>query len=282
MAERSYAERGLLTHGAARTLRTDVKCALTAVASGREGVATLLHQIERVAKYACADHEASLGKAEDALHKLVAEFAGFAIEGTRLGQMGWKRLYKLVKDARNDIAHTGTEAVLAETRTMALASVLLEALLGAGGDDGMTKLGEVMVANPVCAHEWQTVADLRRTMLVTDFSELPVAGCTTSGVWLTVTADRLATYLGSDENERRERMGRTLAEARKEACRLLKLYCAPTATADTLVRDIPKRKGDGLNLPLMVTGDGRRAGTKPSAAENGGTPLGIVTAFDLL
>ena len=249
-----------------------MKSAVTGVASGREGVASLLHQVERVARYAGGDHKASLGKASGAMRTLVAVFAGFALADTGLGKMGWDRLYKLVREARNDIAHTGTEAVVAETRTKALAAVLLEALLGAGGEEGMTNLAEVMVADPVCAHEWQTVADLRRTMLVTDFSELPVAGCAASGAWPTVTADCLATYLGSEESERQERMGRRLDQAWGEAGRPLLLYDAPTAPPTTPVCDIPRAEGGELKLPLMVTRE----------AAGGRILVGIVTAFDLL
>ena len=186
--------------------------------------------------------------------------------------MSWTRLYDLVRDARNDIAHTGKEAVLAETRTQALTAVLLEALLRAAEEDGMTRLAEVMVANPVCAHGWQTIADVRRTMLVTDFSELPLAGCGVDATWPAVTADGLAAYLGSDEIERKRRMGRTVDKALGEACRPLQLYNAPTAAEDTLVSDIRNEAGDGSSLPLMVTRE----------AEGGTVLVGIVTAFDLL
>ena len=261
-----------LSPDAARVLRGDVKAALTNVASGREGVASLLHQIERVARYASGKAQISLGNASDDMRTLVAAFAGFALQDAGLGGMSWARLYDLVRDARNDIAHTGTEAVLAETRTQALAAVLLEALLRAAEEDGMTRLAEVMVANPVCAHGWQTIADVRRTMLVTDFSELPLAGCGVDATWPAVTADGLAAYLGSDEIERKRRMGRTVDKALGEACRPLQLYNAPTAAEDTLVSDIRNEAGDGSSLPLMVTRE----------AEGGTVLVGIVTAFDLL
>ena len=162
--------------------------------------------------------------------------------------------------------------MLAETRTTALAAVLLEALLGVAGEDGIARLAEVMVADAVCAHGWQTVADVRRTMLVTDFSELPLARGAADGKWLTVTADGLAVYLGSDRDERKERMRRTVDEAVDEARRPLRLCQTPTVAADMPVRDLWERASEGWRLPVMVT---RNAATDAEL-------VGIVTAFDLL
>ena len=262
---------GQMTADAARTLRGDLKAAVTEVASGRAGVASLLHQVERVVRYASGRHRANLGNAADDMRTFVGLFAGFALEDAGFGGMGWDRLYHLVRNARNDIAHTGTEAVLAETRTKALAAVLLEALLVVAGEERMS-LAEVMVANPVCAHRWQTIADVRRTLLVTDFTDLPLADGATGGVWQTVTADRLAEYLGSDEDERRERMGRTLEEAMRDAPRPLRLYEAPTADLQNPVCEIWSGDGGASALPLMVT----------RQAAGALLLVGIVTAFDLL
>lgn len=166
----------LLTRDAAGALRADLKCAMTEVASGRAGVPSLLHQIERVAKYAAGDHNAALGwsSTKDAMRALVKDHASYALENAGLGGMRWCRLYEEVKNARNDVMHTGTQAVLAEARIEAMATVLLEALLGAAKEDGVKTLAHVMVEHPVCVHRWQTIADVRRTMLVSDFS---IAAC---------------------------------------------------------------------------------------------------------
>ena len=263
---------GRLTPDAARSLRADLKTALTEVASGRDGVASLLHEVERVARYANGRSGVSLWEARGDMRTLVGLFAGHGLRDAGLGSMDWDRLNDLVRDARNDIAHTGTEAVLAETRTTALATVLLEALLGVAGEDGMARLAEVMVADAVCAHGWQTVADVRRTMLVTDFSELPLAQGAADGKWLTVTADGLAAYLGSERDERKERMSRTVDEAVDEARRPLRLCRFTTAAADTPVRDLWEGASEGWRLPVMVTRE----------AAGDAELVGIVTAFDLL
>ena len=59
------------------------------------------------------------------------------------------------------------------------------------------KISEVMVANPTCAESWQTLADLRRTMLVNDFSMLPMRNgtCGEPEKWRAVRAEELAAYL---------------------------------------------------------------------------------------
>ena len=265
-------EPGRLTPDTARSLRAELKAVLTEVASGRDGVASLLHQVERVARYASGRSGAGLWEARGDMRAMVGLFAGDALRNTGLGSMDWDRLYDLVRDARNDMAHTGTEAVLAKTRTMAVAGVLLEALLGVAGEDGMATLAEVMVADPVCAHRWQTVADVRRTMLVTDFSDLPLAVEPTGGRWPAVTAHGLAAYLGAEPAERKERMGRTVGEALVEACRPLQLCQLPMAAADMPVRDIWDGAGEGWRLPLVVT---REEESEPVL-------VGIVTEFDLL
>ena len=206
---------------------------MTEVASGRAGVASLLHQIERVAKYKLGDHDAALGKAKDAVRTLVKDHASYALTDTGLGGMGWDTLYDKVRKARNDIMHTGTEAVLADTRTKALAAVLLDALFGAAQEDGVTTLTHVMVEHPVCAHRWQTIADVRRTMLVSDFSVLPLAdGAWGQKAWLVLTADDLASWL-EDADQRNDRMGKTVKEA--EGCGL-RLRRARTERECTLVR----------------------------------------------
>ena len=261
-----------------------MKRALTEVASQRASVASLLHQIERVARYRSGKHKAALGwtEVEAAMHRMVESFAAYALTDAGFGGMNWDSLYSKVKDARNDIMHTGTEAVLAEAQTKALATVLLDALLGAAqGERGMATLVQVMVEHPVCAHRWQTIADVRRTMLVSDFSVLPLADGAMGGdcrVWQVLTADDLAAFLTTSDS-RDEKMGKTVACAAKSG---LNLRCFPTADEGISVQQV---WDDRIQLPLMVTrelGDveqGAKQAAKPNLPP---TLVGIVTAFDLL
>ena len=260
---------GRLSPDAARELRGNLKAALTRVASGRGDIGPLLHEVERVARYVSGRHKIAFGQAAGAMRTLVELWSEWALEDTGLRGMPWDRLYSDVTDARNDVAHTGTEAVLARTRTMTLATVLMEALLGVAGEGEVNKLKDVMVPGPVCAHGWQTMADLRRTMLVTDYSELPMADGAFGATWKMVTADGLALFLAT---QRDERLGMTLDDATKEEDSPLRLHEAPTQGEDTAVREVRNGAGTATHLPLIVTRDGRQ----------GPILVGIVTAFDLL
>ena len=263
---------GQLSPEAALRLRLDLKAELARVAAGDGDVASLVHEIERVAKYAAGRDRATLGEegTTDSVRTLIAVFAPWALDDTGLRGMDWDRLYGEVKDARNDIAHTGTEAVLARTRAMALAAVLLDALFAFAGARRMSTLKDVMVSGLVFAHRWQTVSDVRRTMLVTDFSDLPLSdGGPCDGKWKTLTARSLAAYLATD---RSERLGMTVDDATKQSVRALRVDEALAEDEDKPVREVWTGSGGKPALPLIVT----RMGV------DGPMAVGIVTAFDLL
>ena len=160
---------------AACELRRDLKGALTAFASGRGSVESLLHQIERIARYVTGKPDVALGRARKRMKRLVRCFAPALIDNTGLPGVRWDDLYSAVVEGRNDLAHTGTEAALVGVRVATLATVLLAALAQVAKDKGAGEVKDIMVSNPVFAHGWQTLADLRRTMLVNDFSVLPLS-----------------------------------------------------------------------------------------------------------
>lgn len=202
------------------------------------------------------------------MRTLVELSAGWATGDAGLREMCWRALYHEVKDARNDIAHTGTEAVLARTLAMASAAVLLDALSGVAGENEMKTVKDVMVAGPVCAHPWQTVADVRRTMLATDYSELPMAGRARGDRWETVTAENLAMFLTA----RGSRMGLRLDEATEQRDTPLALHLASTVGEDKPLHEFRTGAPGRPDLPVVVT--------RP--APDGPVLVGIVTAFDLL
>ena len=260
---------GQLSPGAARGLRADLNNALTGVASGRSGNAPLLHEVERVAKYVSGEHKKPLKKATPPMALLVRVFAVWASKDTGLPGMAWSRLYAKVCNARNDVAHTGTEAVSLRIWTTTLATVLMEALAGVAGEGAMSKIRDVMVTNPACAHGWQTVADVRRTMLVNDYSELPLAQGAAGAYWRAVTARNLAAYLAED---REKKLGKTLDEATIEGRDSLETDRLRTTRETTLIRDVWAASNGEATLPLVVTRE-----------ESGGVAaVGIVTSFDML
>ena len=261
---------GRLEPDAASELCRDLKNALTGFANGRGGLAELLHQIERVAKCVQGNADASLGESEDAITRFVCRYAPGRIEDTGRHGVGFLDLYARMRKARNDIAHTGTEAALAGARSSAMATVLMEALaVAAQGDDGQT-MCDVMVSNPTCARDWQTLADLRRTMLVNDYSILPISdGQCGNRTWACVEDEKLAKHLRDGGRGRRTR---TLGYERSEECGAgMEILEAVAVGEGTTVESVLGKS----RLPVVVTRPVAKNAKKRDL-------VGIVTAFDLL
>ena len=257
-----------LAPDAARELRRDLKGALTAFASGRGSVESLLHQIERIARYVTRKPSVDLKKAGKRMRWLVRCFACAWIDDTGLPGIGWEDLYNAVVKGRNDLAHTGTEAALVGTRVATLATVLLAALAEAARGNEVGKVKDVMVSNPTCAHGWQTMADLRRTMLVNDFSVLPLSGEQAEGdKWACVRAEELACFLANSGKA----LGCTLADVLDGKCGARMrpywacIVCEDAEQGKLFAQCAPE-------LPVVV---GRKNGERCEI-------VGIVTAFDLL
>ena len=265
------AEKRPLDPEAARSLRRDLKAALTDFAAGKGGLLQMLNQIERIVKYLCNDPDMTLWKARNCVTKFIEEHACEKIEHTGLPGIDWCRLYCYVTKHRNDIAHTGTEAALAKARTAALTTILLDALLKAGRKEGHPlKISEVMVTNPMCAEKWQTLADIRRTLLVNDFSVLPLRDGECGDEWQVVRAEELAAYLLVEDKE-----------------------CKKKRNKETLGCAVGKQRGaEGLKLHyIKIVGEGdlvkqlTEDGSAPSARiviNKDKYIVGLVTAFDLL
>ena len=177
--------------------------------------------------------------------------APYMLEETGLVGWNWSTLYKAVRESRNDLTHAGTAAALTGVRAVALATTLMEALLKHGSGDEITA-GHLMVSNPVCAEDWQTLADVRRTMLMNDYSTLPLrnGGCKERGTWKAIHAEAL----GRHSLENPKHIKQRIAEASLGES-------MPTVASRTLIEDVGK-------LPVLVV--------------EGANLQGIVTAFDLL
>ena len=204
-----------------------------------------------MAKYQHDDPDSTLRRAEVSVKKLVKANAPYMLEHTGLVGWNWSALYEAVRKGRNDLMHAGTAAALTGTRAVALATVLMEALLNHRDCKEMTA-GHLMVSNPACAEGWQTLADIRRTMLMNDYSTLPLRNgcCKESRTWKVLRAEDLGRHLSED----RKRPKQTLDEAGLGEP-------APTADPNTPIKKVEK-------LPVLVVEDDNL--------------LGIVTAFDLL
>lgn len=237
-------------------VRRDLKAKLTAYGVGRGTLAALIHEIERVVKYVVDDPEAVLGGASDSMKDFV-EGCHAAVH-TGLPGWEWSALYNAVRECRNDLMHSGTAAALSGTRTATLTVVLMEVLLSKDRDEKTAR--HLMVANPVCAHGWQTLADVRRTMLLNDYSALPLRWKSgESETWRIVTAECLGWYLLKGRKSWGQKNPR-LAEKVKDA------RCV-TKRVDTVRLSTPMV--DVTSLPVLVLDEDEAL-------------QGIVTDFDLL
>ena len=261
--------RPTLSKDAARGLRGDLKSALTGFANGRGSVETVLHEIERIAKYVSNEPDITLGRARKAMKRLVRENASALLCDTGLPGVHWDDLYSGVVNGRNDLCHTGTEAALVGARVATLATVLLVALTALAKSDRIGSVKDVMVSNPICAQGWQTLADLRRTMLVNDYSALPLSrGPNEDGTWGCVRAEEVAAFLASEGDGA---WGRMLADALSDVCDssmsvFRAIVVQEEAPLSTLLGEAAPL------LPVVVT--------RPVAGQS--ELVGIVTAFDLL
>ena len=261
--------RDTLSKDAARGLRGDLKAAQTGFANGRGSVEAVLHEIERIAKYVSGKPDIPLGRARKAMKRLVRQYAPAQLCDTGLPGVCWDDLYSGVVNGRNDLAHTGTEAALVGARVATLATVLLVALTALAKTNRVARVKDVMVSNPICAHGWQTLADLRRTMLVNDYSALPLSrGANGDGRWGCVRAEEVAALLAREEGGAPSRV---LAEVLSVGCdSSMSVYLATVVQEETPLSTL---LGEAVPLlPVVVT--------RPVA----GLPelVGIVTAFDLL
>jgi CBS domain-containing protein len=168
-------------------------------------------------------------------------------------------LYDLVKDARNDALHQGAFARRLTGHAIEL-SLMLEDAMRRSLD--RPAVGDYMVRNPTCAELWQPISFIRQQMLANSFSFLPVKD---AGEWCLVSDLEIATYLGTDNSERRLRLAHNLSAAR------MPLQQAKRCAVDTPLEEA-LRLLDNSQRPLLVF---REEGEQQSL-------VGIVTPFDLL
>ena len=118
------------------------------------------------------------------------------------------------------------------------------------------KMRDVMITPVICAEEWQTLAHIRRVMLLHEFTILPYRG--QNGGWTFIEATGMVRALSMD---RKKALDKTVMDAVE--CGLLEATPARTAEAeDEVDQSAPE-------TTLVV-----KAACKAAA--------GLVTPFDLL
>ena len=241
-----------------RSHRQRLKDARRAGLADLENAHQLVVAIELLGKALCSDHRAALGKVKSCL---LAFSTKWDPNGAANDQHASSLAVMLqrVQEQRNDYAHEGT-AARRLARQAAEAAIRLEwALLKAETEGRPMKMRDVMIAPVICAEDWQTLAHVRRVMLLHEFSILPYRpnGTSANRRWKFIEAEHVVKALSKDRNEV---LSKKVKAAVDEG--MLVPTCATTARACAPV---------DLSNPvttLVVTDDGDAAG--------------LITPFDLL
>jgi CBS-domain-containing membrane protein len=169
-------------------------------------------------------------------------------------------LFTALREARNDVAHTGAYARHVAADAVVLCLVLEEALMSK-----RLTVGDFMVSKPVCVEPWQTVGHARQLMLSNSFSHLPMWDEDKKSWWLlsdTAVASYLRPTWPSDE---KKKLNIKAAHAEGLALKEVK-PCKPNDLVAKLLKDSATA---GL---WLVAGDGYPDGHL----------AGVLSAFELM
>jgi hypothetical protein len=167
-------------------------------------------------------------------------------------------IFDSVLDGRNEAMHVGVSARRLVDHAVRLALFLENGLMA-----DLKLVKHFMVADPVRAHSWQTVAHVRQQMLVNQFSYIPYEH--PSGSWRLIPDYSVAAYLRASDD-----LGDALAKTVGEVVpnQMLKTESAVLIPANAPVNAL-------LKAPTEV---------RPWLVVEGKEQVlrGILTAFDLL
>lgn len=149
-------------------------------------------------------------------------------------------LFVALKEARNDVMHTGAYARHVAADAVTLCLVLEDALMVAKKTADEVKrltVGDYMVSSPLVVHPWQTVEHARQLMLLNSFSYLPIWH---DKQWWLIADIAVAKYLRPDWPSK-SRLKATLAQAKENELgfMLTKTVDRGTAVADLLSQTTP-------------------------------------------
>ena len=184
-------------------------------------------------------------------------------------QIGFGRLYDIVRQARNSAVHKGARSRYFAPRAVELSLIMEDALMRAADTD---KVKDYMAASPVVAELWQPLSIIRKEMLANSFTHIPYFDA--DAEWFVVSDADIARYLRPCGIYIKDMLNHTLKYALKE-----KGICASkpqVVCPDDLVRKVvcPDKSGDKApisHLPILV----RHPEYKKRL-------LGILTASDLM
>ena len=178
----------------------------------------------------------------------------------------FNNLYDLVRVARNDAMHQGAFARHLTTHAVELCLILEDALMA-----DVSRARDFMVTNPMCAQPWEPISAIRRTMLITAFSFLPVSmNSDAHQGWHLLSDLAIAKYLrgAPSSKARSERLVTSLEQAVKMDLQLTPAKtCYPTEDIVSVINLIAGHAG----FPVLVIDNGRLQELR-----------GLITPFDAL
>lgn len=149
-----------------------------------------------------------LGTCHNRLRDLVYEAGLLDSQGEVAGvTKRFDALFIALREARNDIAHTGAYARHVAADAVALCLVLEDALMHL-----RNTVADFMVSAPIIIQPWQSIGFARQLMLLNSFSNLPVWH---QKKWWLLSDIAVAKYLRPDWPAR-QRMRETIEDANKK------------------------------------------------------------------
>jgi hypothetical protein len=202
-----------------------------------------------------------LGKCRQPLEHLARRAgvldASGGVDGTA---KSFSALFTALKEARNDMAHTGAYARHVAADGVALCLMLEEALMSK-----RLTVGDFMVSTPVTVQLWQTLAYARQLILANSFTYLPIWD-ERDRSWALLSDLEVAKYLGADSTGRANKNHR-IEEARAAGLTLTRVH--PVRTTDAVADLLKNPKPPGL---WLVTAEGYPEGHL----------VGVLSPFELL
>jgi hypothetical protein len=147
-------------------------------------------------------------------------------------------LFTSIREARNDVMHTGAYARHVAADAVTLCLVLEDALMVEKKSEEEAKrltVGDFMMSSPVVVHPWQTVEHARQLMLLNSFSYLPIWS---DKKWWLISDVAVAQYL-RPHWPAKSRLKKSLCKAHADG-----LVFAPSQTVwhDKVVVDLLKKR----------------------------------------
>ncbi len=250
-----------ISQDAAAHFRNELRAARALVLGNAEGFDEILFVVERMGIHLTGS-VSNLGAYEGKIAE-IAELSPLASDlPNKPGALfaDFRRLYNIVKDARNDALHVGAYARHVTNCSIELAIILEDALMS-----NAQLVRDFMVRSPILASGWQALGLIRQTMLANSFTYLPIT--LHEGRWQLLSDYTLGKFLrlAPSTADRRRRLALPLAEAVDGGH--LDLDTAPTCAPD-----------DGIETALACS----RGKPVLVLDKQSQEVVGIVTPFDLL